>query len=107
MMPIDSVAHKHNGKALGKRPRRAGFSSPNGKGFQPGQSHGDSSAMKESSTGWCFAHRVLSVPRVPSFLYSGGRNFIHTGEGQAAKTPDGFKRPFPASIRQARMVSES
>src|SRR5713226_3422832 len=42
MIPVDSVAHEHNGKALGKRSRGAGFSSPNRQRFQPWQGHGDS-----------------------------------------------------------------
>ena len=29
----------------------------------------------------------------------GGRNFTHAGDGTAAKTPDGFSRPLPASMR--------
>jgi hypothetical protein len=40
------------------------------------------------------------------FYSGGGRNFTHTGDGAFAKTPDGFNRPFPASIRATSTVFE-
>src|SRR5205809_3730295 len=43
----------------------------------------------------------------PCLYPTGGRNFTQTGEGTDAKTPDGFNRPFPASIRHTRTVLES
>lgn len=36
----------------------------------------------------------------------GGRNFTHAGDGADANTPDGFSRPFPASMRHTSTVSE-
>jgi len=39
--------------------------------------------------------------------YAGEKNLTHVGVGADAKTPDGFSRPFPESIRHASSVSES
>jgi hypothetical protein len=37
---------------------------------------------------------------------TGGRNRTQAGEGMSAKIPEGFKRPFPPSIRDANTLSD-
>src|SRR5437660_6320690 len=101
MIPVDSVAHEHNGKALGKRSRGAGFSSANRQRFQPWQGHGDSSAIKKGSTGRCFAHRVSS--------YSGRwlasrsrRQKLHTYRRRTSRENSGWLQSAISRIDSAR-----